>query len=603
MAKLDREEIAVIKSSVNIVDVISQYIALTKTGRNYLGLCPFHGEKTPSFNVNSDKQFYHCFGCGKSGDVIKFLEDYKQISFLDSVKEVAAYAGINLEIDEGPKRENPHQSLFDIHAQASKFYHMVLTSTELGKKAKEYLYARGIDDQIIEQFGIGLAPDEPDILYQFLANKFEEKVLSESGLFTFTENKIFDSFRNRIMFPLANEHNHIIAFSGRIWTEQAIYKKEAKYKNSPATPIFNKSYELYNLNRAKAVASKSKEVYLMEGFMDVIAAYKAGVTNVVATMGTALTSHHVKKLARIVNNFILLYDGDKAGQNAAYKSLSLLAGKKVQIVQVPDNLDPDEYEKKYPGTLKTLMERGRVSETEFLIDYLKPLPNANLEEESNYLDKIIPLIASELSTARQSAYLNKLEGLLPTFTYQKLEELVRRQENTNQINQEVQADWEPNFNRQPVHAPVRIVQEEYSPKLSRLEKTEQYLLQRLISHPYLLNEIMDDEDFSFRHKNYQRLFEAVLLQYMSLERIDETQLVHSLPEDLSNLWYQMKSLNLPKQLAKEEIKDVLKAFVRENKLLKLEDLKKQLDVAKKTGNLEKEMELTLEFIKQKKLLD
>ncbi|WEV61097.1 DNA primase [Streptococcaceae bacterium ESL0729] len=603
MAKLDREEIAVIKSSVNIVDVISQYVALTKTGRNYLGLCPFHGEKTPSFNVNSDKQFYHCFGCGKSGDVIKFLEDYKQISFLDSVKEVAAYAGINLEFEEETRRENPHQSLLDIHAQASKFYHMVLTSTEAGKKAKEYLYARGIDDQIIEQFGIGLAPNEADLLYQFLSNKFEEKVLSESGLFTFTENKIFDSFRNRIMFPLANDYNHIIAFSGRIWTEQAADKKEAKYKNSPATPIFNKSYELYNLNRAKASISKSREVYLMEGFMDVIAAYKTGVANVVATMGTALTSHHVKKLERTASNFILLYDGDKAGQNAAYKSLSLLAGKKVQIVQIPDNLDPDEYEKRYPGALKNLMERGKVSEVEFLIDYLKPLPQASLDEESNFLDKIIPLIASELSTAKQSAYLNKLEGLLPTFNYQKLEELVRRQENANQINGGAQQNWPQNVKRQAISRPANLVEGDQTSRLTRLERTEQYLLQRLISHPYLLNEIMDDEDFSFRHKNYQKLFEAVILQYMSLERIDETQLVHSLPEDLSNLWYQMKSLNLPKQLAKEEIKDVLKTFIRENKLLKLEDLKRQLDVAKKAGNLEKEMELTLEFIKQKKLLD
>ncbi|URZ86740.1 DNA primase [Floricoccus penangensis] len=609
MAKLDREKITEIKQSVNIVDVISQYVALSKTGKNYLGLCPFHGEKTPSFNVNADKQFFHCFGCGKSGDVIKFIEDYKQVSFIDSVKEVADYAGIELDIDDAPQRENPNQALFEIHTQASRVYHMILTSTELGQEAKKYLYDRGIDDEIINRFGIGLAPNEPNVLYKSLANKFEEKVLSESGLFTFTENNIYDSFQNRIMFPLMNEYGQVIAFSGRIWQENQINRKEAKYKNSTTTPIFNKSYELYNLNIAKPLINKSKEVYLMEGFMDVIAAYKVGITNVVATMGTALTENHVSKLSRLAKSFVLLYDGDKAGQNATYKSLDLLRGKKVQIVTVPDRLDPDEYEKQYPGALKNLMIQGRISEVEFLIDYLKPDNLASLQDQTNFLDQMIPIIANVASLTAQDAYIKKLSETVKDFDYQSIENQVNRLRPNNQIS--VQDDWgyqpptdedffspvqvEQNFNYDDFANPVI--------KLSALERTEQYLLQRIISNPYLLKDIMDDEKFAFKHKKYQNLFEAILLQYMALDNIDEIQLVHSLSDDLSNLWYQIKSLNLPDELAKEEMSDLLNSFEKQINILKLEDLKKQLDSARKVGNKEKETELTLEIINQKRLLD
>ena len=260
MARLDKEKIEEIKASVSVIDVISQYVHLSKTGSNYLGLCPFHDEKTPSFNVNGVKQFYHCFGCGKSGDVYKFIEDYKQVSFMDAVVEVADIGGITLDLDRRETKANPNQPIYDLHNQAARIYHTVLTSTEAGEQARDYLYSRGITDAIIERFSIGLSLTDQDFLYQSVSQKFEEFVLTNSGLITFAENRIFDSFRGRIMFPLKNEDGQVIAFSGRVWQADDIANKTlAKYKNSTTTPIFNKSEALYNIDQAKQSIKKIKK--------------------------------------------------------------------------------------------------------------------------------------------------------------------------------------------------------------------------------------------------------------------------------------------------------------------------------------------------------
>ena len=345
---IDKNKISEIKNSVNIVDVIGEVVALTRTGRTYLGLCPFHKEKTPSFNVIEDKQFYHCFGCGKSGDVFKFLEEYRQVTFLESARLLAERANIPLQIEAQnvlTRSQNPNQNLLDIHKDATKFYRAVLLTTKEGQRARDYLLERGLSDDLIVHFDIGLSPDENDFLYQTLVKKYDETALLNSGLFNLSENtnQLYDAFKNRIMFPLTDDRGNVIAFSGRIWTKEDLDNKQAKYKNSRSTPIFNKSFELYHLDKARAVISKKHEVYLMEGFMDVIAAYRSGIENAVATMGTALTVEHVRHLQKYTKKVILTYDGDAAGQNAIAKSLEFLSDFSVDIVRIPDQMDPDEF--------------------------------------------------------------------------------------------------------------------------------------------------------------------------------------------------------------------------------------------------------------------
>jgi DNA primase len=610
MALLDKVKIEEIRSSVNIVDVISQHVHLSKAGTNYLGLCPFHGEKTPSFNVNAQKQFYHCFGCGKSGDVFKFLEDYKEIPFREAVKEVADLVGIPLEIETRPDQDNPNQAIYDLHNQAARIYHTVLTATEEGAKARAYLTDRGISDAIIEQFNIGLSLSDNDFLYQSVKQKFEESVLTNSGLITFAENRIFDSFRGRIMFPLNNEHGQVIAFSGRIWRPEDLDNKTlAKYKNSTTTPIFNKSEALYNLDRAAKSIKKTREVYLMEGFMDVIAAYENGVSNAVASMGTALTEGHVRKLRAYAPKFILVYDGDKAGQNAIYKALNLLASDDVEVVRIPDGLDPDEYNKAYPGALGTLMTTGRMAPVEFLMDHLRPANLTNLQAQLEFIDLIGPKIAAIASLTAQDAYIKRLVEILPDFEYNQVESAVnQRRENVvaSQPTYDESFMFDDGMAPPPPpeddsysyieQTPVAPVQVTGAKKLSQIELSELQLLHRMIYHPSVLARVAARPDFQFMHRRYQQLFELMA----RMGEVDEASLMGQLTgEDAETFYEVLSSVNLPDDISDQEIDDLLTNFVKAAKGSQLQALKDKLVQAKQTGNRALELQLTLQIIAQK----
>ena len=395
LSMVDKRLIEEIKNNTNIVEIIGEVISLQKSGRNFLGLCPFHGEKTPSFNVVEDKQFYHCFGCGRSGDVFKFIEEYQQVTFADAVRILAERLGIQMAapVQGSVQPRSPHQNLYDMHEKAARFYHAILMTTKMGEEARNYLYKRGLTDDVLKHFMIGLAPAERSYLYQRLADDYSEKDLLDSGLFYLSEsNQFFDTFHNRIMFPLSNDQGKVIAFSGRVWQETD--SQTGKYKNSRATAIFNKSYELYHLERVKKGSGKAPEIYLMEGFMDVIAAYRAGIENAVASMGTALTSEHVEHLKRFTKKVIVTYDGDKAGQAATAKALDELKDIPVQVVQIPDAMDPDEYlQKNSPQDLAYLLTNTRISPVEFYIHHFRPENSENLQAQIEFIEKIAPLFA------------------------------------------------------------------------------------------------------------------------------------------------------------------------------------------------------------------
>jgi DNA primase len=627
MAFLTTDEVNELKTSVNIADLISQYVALSRNGKNYLGLCPFHSEKTPSFNVNAEKGFYHCFGCGKSGDAIEFLKEYKQIGFVDAVKELADFAGIQIDFGEKSEdKQNPNAPLYEINNQAARLYNTLLMSTTLGEQARHYLEERGIDADTIKYFNIGLAPEEEDFIYQNLSSKFEEDVLVNSGLFHYSNRKVFDAFTNRIMFPITNEYGQTIGFSGRKWQENDSAK--AKYINTSVTAIFDKSFELWNLDRAKPSITKQREVYLMEGFMDVIAAYKAGITNVVASMGTALTEKHVRRLKTFAKNFVLVYDGDSAGQNAIYKALELIGEVQVQIVKVPEGLDPDEYSKTYGLTgLSALMETGRIQPVEFLIDFLRPANLTNLQVQLDFIEQIAPMIARIPSITAQDAYIRKLVEILPDFEYNQVERAVNmRRENMqltdssisnserSSLAEQLPEDWlvPPPMDDEPIRggASSSALRNNWTqqssktvvPKLSRSERAEEQLLHRMIYHSAVLKKFAQDENFRFVHKRYQELFDKILLEAMVYEEIDETHLASELSGELRSLFYQIISLDLPEAASSQEINDLVAAFSKEMEQLKFEELIQQLEAAKKAGNHERELELTLQIINQKKKL-
>ncbi|NBM10609.1 DNA primase, partial [Streptococcus equi] len=504
---IDKEMISQIKHNVNIVDVIGEVVHLSRAGRHYLGLCPFHKEKTPSFNVIEDRQFFHCFGCGKSGDVFKFIEEYRQVPFLESVQIVADKAGMAVTVAPSQtslsQKQHPHQALIDLHEDAAKFYHAVLMTTKIGQRAKEYLYQRGLDDQLIEYFRIGLAPNEMDYLYQALSKKYTEAQLTASGLFHVSEqsNAIYDAFRHRIMFPLCDDKGNMIAFSGRIWAREDIEKQQAKYKNSRATVLFNKSYELYHLDKAKPIIAKTHEVFLMEGFMDVIAAYRAGYGNTVASMGTALTPEHVRHLKQLTQKVVLTYDGDDAGQNAIAKSLELLADFQVEIVKIPNRMDPDEFVQQHsPEALAELLQHSRISSVEFLIDHLKPENMDNLQSQIAYVEHISQIIAQAPSITAQNSYINKVADLLPDFDYFQVEQSV------NALRLQDRQSLQQGQASQPKASLVTLP---INKSMTALAKTESHLLHRLLHHDYLLNEFRHRPDFYFDTPALQTLYEQL----------------------------------------------------------------------------------------------
>ena len=588
LSMVDKRVIEEIKNNTNIVEIIGEVISLQKSGRNYLGLCPFHGEKTPSFNVVEDKQFYHCFGCGRSGDVFKFIEEYQQVTFADAVRILGERLGMHLEtpVNNSVPHSSPHQNLYEMHDKAARFYHAILMTTKMGEEARNYLYKRGLTDDVIKHFMIGLAPAERSYLYQRLRDDYSEKDLLDSGLFYLSDsNQFFDTFHNRIIFPLSNDQGKVIAFSGRIWQEAD--SQTAKYKNSRATAIFNKSYELYHLDRVKKGSGKAPEIYLMEGFMDVIAAYRAGIENAVASMGTALTSEHVEHLKRFTKKVIITYDGDKAGQAATAKALDELGDLPVQIVQIPDAMDPDEYlQKNSAEDLAYLLANTRISPIEFYIHHYKPKNSENLQAQIDFIEKIAPLIVKEPSITAQNTYIHLLTDRLPSFDYQQVEHIInesrvrQRQEKVKQV---------------PNPTPITM---SVTKQLTAVMRAEAHILYRMMEHPLVLNDYRLRDDFIFETPEFQTLY-GLLIDNGTISSED----LANQTREVENAWYQVLSLDLPSEMSPEELQEVEES--RKRALLNQQNLqiKKKVQEASHVGDTDTALEELERLIAQKRRME
>ena len=330
----------------DIVDVISEYVKLKKSGANYFGLCPFHNEKTASFSVNPEKQIYRCFGCGAGGNVFKFIQQKENLSFPESVEYLAKRINYQLpqkQTDEGKRRLK--QQLYDIHKTAARFYYDCLNA-DMGRAASKYLDKRGIEPGIRKKFGLGYSPDSWSMLYDHLLEKgFDTESILKSGLVNAGKSgKYYDNFRNRLMFPIIDVYGNIIAFGARKLREEDY---GGKYLNSSDTEIFNKGYNLYNINYARL--ARKNELIIVEGYMDVITMYQAGFKNVIAALGTAFTRNQAAAIGRFAKNVTVLFDSDEAGVSAVLRALPVLrdAGISAKVLQVRDAKDPDEYIKSY----------------------------------------------------------------------------------------------------------------------------------------------------------------------------------------------------------------------------------------------------------------
>ena len=342
---------------VDIVEVIDSRVPLKKKGKEYSACCPFHSEKTPSFTVSQNKQFYHCFGCKANGSAIGFLMEYEHLSFPDAIEELARSQGIEVPYEGGqrpdPEVKKAQTDLYDLMQQADQFYQQQLRQHADAQTAVNYLKERGLSGEVAKDFGIGFAPDGWDNLIKAIGNTPErEKALVTAGMLIKKDNgKCYDRFRDRIMFPIRDRRGRCIAFGGRILPKEQPNDKDAKYLNSPETPLFHKGRELYGLYEARQALRDIPRLMVVEGYMDVVALAQFDVRYAVATLGTATTADHLQRLFQLTSEVVFCFDGDRAGKDAAWRALQMCLpemrdGRETRFMFLPDGEDPDSYIRK-----------------------------------------------------------------------------------------------------------------------------------------------------------------------------------------------------------------------------------------------------------------
>ena len=399
---MNQDLINELRQKTDIVSVISEYIPLTKKGRNYFGLCPFHDDHTPSLSVSSDKQIFKCFVCGTSGNVFNFLMEYEHISFLEAVNMLAQKEGMELNLN--IKKENTiNDKYYQIMDIASKFYQNNLFSKE-GLLAREYLEKRKLNVDAIKKFEIGLSLNKKDVLTKLLLQK--EYSLEDLNIIDLA-NTNHDSYINRIIFPIHSNTGQVIGFSGRIYDNSDLNK----YQNTKETPLFKKRETLYNYHRVKEEVRISKSVIVMEGFMAVIRSYINGIKNCVATMGTALSNEQAHAIKKLSTNIILCYDGDEAGRTATLNNgeIFLKLDVNCKVVSLKDNLDPDDYILKYGVDSFQALIDNAVNFTDYKIKSLKSKYDLNsVEDKTNYVNKVLEEIKNEQDLIKREIMIKNL---------------------------------------------------------------------------------------------------------------------------------------------------------------------------------------------------
>ncbi|SQE40964.1 DNA primase [Staphylococcus aureus] len=581
--RIDQSIINEIKDKTDILDLVSEYVKLEKRGRNYIGLCPFHDEKTPSFTVSEDKQICHCFGCKKGGNVFQFTQEIKDISFVEAVKELGDRVNVAVDIEATQSNSNVQIAsddlqMIEMHELIQEFYYYALTKTVEGEQALTYLLERGFTDAIIKERGIGFAPDSSHFCHDFLQKKgYDIELAYEAGLLSRNEENFsyYDRFRNRIMFPLKNAQGRIVGYSGRTYTGQ-----EPKYLNSPETPIFQKRKLLYNLDKARKSIRKLDEIVLLEGFMDVIKSDTAGLKNVVATMGTQLSDEHITFIRKLTSNITLMFDGDFAGSEATLKTGQhlLQQGLNVFVIQLPSGMDPDEYIGKYGNDAFTaFVKNDKKSFAHYKVSILKDEIAHNDLSYERYLKELSHDISFMKSSILQQKAINDVAPFFNVSPEQLANEI--------QFNQ-APANYYPEDEYGGYIEPEPIGMAQFD-NLSRQEKAERAFLKHLMrDKDTFLNyyESVDKDNFTNQHFKY--VFEVLHDFYAENDQYnisDAVQYVNS--NELRETLISLEQYSLNDEPYENEIDDYVNV-INENGQETIESLNHKLREATRIGDVE-----------------
>ena len=612
--RIPQEVIEEVRHRTNIVDIIGQYVQLKKSGKNYMGLCPFHEERSPSFSVAEDKQIFHCFGCGKGGTVFNFLQEIEGISFPESVKRVADLEHLSVDFDWSEPREvadtpenQQRRSLLQLHSKAAELYHHILVNTKIGEPALNYLLERGLTQELIETFQIGFAPQKRDFLSQVFKNEqLDETLFEPSGLFVQRDNGTFlDRFYQRIMFPINAPQGNVIAFSGRLLKTADFPGDEMpKYLNSPETTLFNKRETLFNFDKARKEIRKENTVLLFEGFMDVIAAWQSGVKSGVASMGTSLTNEQIRRLERVAKEVVICYDGDNAGVQATNRAIQLLQENShfdLSIVSIPEKLDPDEYVRKYGAeAFQNLANHGRETVFSFKMNYHRLTRNMNNEKEQlDYVNELLRELTNVQSPLERDRYLNQIAQEFQLSVHSLEEQFNQlKQEQRSVQRQERQQFYQDEMMPPPMEEPVfeeNHVQNKLP--LTQVQKAERSLLFRLMNEQGVRQTVQQLPDFSFAHDEYQELY-FLLESYATLHQsFDIADFINFLQDNQTKqLAIEIAYQNLSEESSEREVADLLHVIALSSIAEAIEQKKIQQQEAKRVGNQQLEAELTMEII-------
>ncbi len=556
MDRITTAEINNVRNSVDIVDIISEYVPLVNKGRNYFGVCPFHDDNHPSMSVSKEKQIYTCFSCGATGNVFTFLMNYKSITFSEALKELSDRAGIIINVNIKEKKL-PNAEIYEAYNIACKFYQNNINTAE-GKSAKEYLKKRLIDDEIIREFGIGLSLNKRDLLTKIFINKgFSQKSLIDSGLISSNDGGLYDMYHNRIMFPLYDTFGKVVGFSGRIYNGEDI----SKYINTKETEIFKKGELLYNFHRAKDEARKNKFVIVMEGFMDVIRAYTIGIKNVVATMGTAITKQQAILLKRLSPNIILMFDGDKAGAKATTSCINELQNIGVipKIVRLEDNLDPDEYIQKFGKERFISKLENPINIMDFKLMHYKE--NINLEssiEKADYVKNILKELIKINDPILREVTIQKLSvdsNLSLDFLHKQLENI---EPHTESIVTESNID-------------ITKIYDKY-------DQAQRALIYYMLKNKEVIK-IYNNKKIFLPTEKYRHLVQEIVSYYKINGIINIADLITELSKnntDLVSLIGNIESSDFKEEFTYDEINDYIKVITEFNVKHELQKIKEQM---------------------------
>lgn len=557
---IPEEIIENIRKENDIVDVVEEYVSLKRQGRNHVGLCPFHDEKTPSFTVSKDKQLFRCFGCGKGGSVFNFLMELESFNFIEAVHHLANKVNIALPDTQRKERSisEEGQTFLSAYHLLTKYYHYMLKGTDDGQLAQDYLLERGITKDTIETFQLGYSPSNSEITLEFLQEKgFHRQSLVKAGLISTHDNEHFaDVFRGRVIFPIRNHLGKPVAFGGRSYQGE-----EPKYLNSPEHELFQKGNILFNFDLAKRHVRRENEAIVFEGYMDVIAAHQANVTNTVATLGTALTTNQARLLKRYVETVVICYDADHAGAEASYQAAQLLeqVGANVKVAQMPDGMDPDDYINEHGGEVfqEQIINRSD-SLIRFYMNYKRKKYDLSIEDNRiAYIEEVIVLLATIESSIELEFYVNEIAeefNLSTDIIHHDIDEHKKSNNRQHKGNQP------PPNHPQPIPRPVTK-----KTILPAHTNAERFLLAHMLQNPNIIHKVQQTLGVQFNVDEHKVILTHLYALHEKFEDINVSQVIDNLTDDhLKEIVMDVAMIDTEEMITEEVMDDYIKVIQAES---------------------------------------